>query len=78
MKIHWMELFKGMGIAIMFFFIIGSIIVGPLLTIWAINTLFGFGIAYTLKTWFATLIMHSVLGGTSRATQAFKDAQGKG
>lgn len=40
--------------------IILVIICGPLLLIWALNTLFGLSIAYTLATWFAAL----VLGGT--------------
>ena len=34
---------------------------GPLLLIWAINTLFGLGILYTLKTWAAALIVGCVL-----------------
>ena len=27
---------------------------GPLVAIWALNTLFGLAIAYSFKTWFAT------------------------
>lgn len=30
------------------------IAIGPLVTIWALNTLFGLAIAYSFKTWFAT------------------------
>jgi hypothetical protein len=34
------------------------IVLGPLLTIWALNTLFPvLGIPYTLQTWAATVIM---------------------
>ena len=31
------------------------IVSGPLLTIWALNTLFNLGIAYNVATWFASL-----------------------
>jgi hypothetical protein len=34
--------------------IVTLVVVGPLLTIWALNTLFGLGIETTLATWFAT------------------------
>lgn len=32
-------------------------IVGPLIFIWSVNTLFGLTIGYTLKHWFAALIL---------------------
>ena len=35
--------------------------VGPLLTIWSINALFGLGIAYTFKTWLGALILGACL-----------------
>ena len=35
--------------------------VGPLLTIWSINALFGLGILYNLKTWFAAFFLTSVI-----------------
>jgi hypothetical protein len=38
-------------------------IVGPLLMIWSLNTLFNLGIAYTLWTWLAALILGSTLTG---------------
>lgn len=38
---------------------------GPLLTIWALNTLFATGIAYSLKTWFATLWLQVFAVGTA-------------
>ena len=52
--------------------IIGAIIVlaviwGPLLIIWSLNTLFGLGIAYSIKTWFAALALGGALAGGSRA-----------
>jgi hypothetical protein len=31
--------------------------IGPLLTIWALNTLFGLGIAYTFWTWLAVIFL---------------------
>lgn len=33
------------------------IIVGPFAVIWALNTLFGLGIAYTFWTWLAVVII---------------------
>lgn len=37
------------------------IIVGPFITIWALNTLFGLGIAYTFWTWLAVIILGAFL-----------------
>jgi hypothetical protein len=31
--------------------------IGPLLTIWSLNTLFGLGIAYTFWTWLAVIFL---------------------
>jgi len=42
--------------------IILLIVFGPFLTIWAINTLFGLVIPYTLKTWAASLILTGTFG----------------
>jgi hypothetical protein len=47
----------GAGLAI-----IVGLIFGPLLLIWSLNTLFGLTIAYTLKTWFATMLLAGVFG----------------
>ena len=33
-------------------------VIGPLLTLWMLNTLFHLGIAYTIKTWVAALILN--------------------
>jgi len=33
------------------------IIVGPFITIWSLNTLFGLGIAYTFWTWLAMMCL---------------------
>lgn len=43
--------------------IILLIILGPLLTIWIINTLFGTATPYTFITWFAALLGHLSIGG---------------
>ena len=42
------------------------VIIAPLCTIWAINTLFGLGIAYTGKTWLAALVLTTILSSASR------------
>jgi hypothetical protein len=47
--------------------VIVLIVVGPFLSIWALNTLFGLAIAYTLKTWAASLILGLAL--TARNTK---------
>ena len=36
----------------------------PILIIWSLNTLFALGIAYTIKTWVATLILTATLAAT--------------
>lgn len=33
------------------------IIVGPIITIWSLNTLFSLGIAYTFWTWLAVIVL---------------------
>jgi hypothetical protein len=45
------------------------VIGGPLAIIWALNTLFGFGIGFTFKTWLAAFILGGVVstpGSSSR------------
>ena len=50
------------------------IIVGPLITIWSLNTLFGLGIAYTFWTWLATAWLSLVtFGSVSSAIRNKKD-----
>lgn len=44
-----------------------AIVVGPLLTIWALNILFGLVIETTLSTWFATAWLQGLL--ISRVTK---------
>lgn len=43
--------------ALMVGLIIALVVVGPLLTIWALNTLFVLGIDYNLQTWFAVVLL---------------------
>jgi len=45
--------------------VIIALTIGPLMIIWALNTLFGFVIAYTFKTWLATLILAGVFHHSS-------------
>jgi hypothetical protein len=45
------------------------IIFAPILFIWAINTLFNAGIAYSLKTWAASLIIGGVIGSRGSSSQ---------
>jgi hypothetical protein len=35
--------------------------IGPLLTIWSLNTLFALGIAYSFKTWCATVLLQALI-----------------
>jgi hypothetical protein len=37
------------------------VLIGPFVTIWALNTLFGLGIAYTFWTWVAIVWLGLVL-----------------
>lgn len=47
--------------------VIALIIAGPLLIIWALNTLFPvLAIEYTMYTWLAALILGAVVGPTVR------------
>lgn len=52
------------GIVIGIALIIAIAVIFPFLFIWAINTLFGFTIAYTLETWSAMVLMQIFFGTT--------------
>jgi hypothetical protein len=55
---------KGIFLAIL---IVALIVVGQLITIWALNTLFPvLAIAYTLDTWAAAAICTSIIVGKAR------------
>jgi hypothetical protein len=45
-------------------------IFGPLLSIWALNTLFLLEIAYNIKTWLAVLVISAAVGGTKISFKA--------
>lgn len=40
------------------------LIFAPILAIWSLNTLFGLGIGYSIKTWFAMMILTMAFGNT--------------
>ena len=42
----------------------------PLLFIWAVNTLFGLAIVYSLTNWFAALILCGFLGGSRSSSKS--------
>lgn len=46
---------------------IALIVFGPLISIWALNLLFGLTIPYTLATWFAVLWLSGSGAAASRA-----------
>ena len=39
------------------------IFIGPVFTIWSLNTIFGLGIALTFKTWLATFWLTLIVAG---------------
>ena len=45
------------------------IIFAPLCVIWALNTLFLLGIAFTFKTWVAVIILAGVVGPSSASSK---------
>jgi hypothetical protein len=58
-----MNAFTVLGIIVL---VILLIILGPLLTIWSLNTLFPvLAIPYTLQTWAAAAILAGLVGGAS-------------
>jgi hypothetical protein len=55
-----LNLFKAFGTAGIVLFVVGLIafaIFFPFLVIWALNTLFGLTIAYTIETWSAVVLL---------------------
>lgn len=45
--------------------VILAVVFGPILLIWALNTLFGLGIAYCLKTWAAAFVLGAIVAARS-------------
>lgn len=51
--------------------IVALVVAGPLLTIWALNTLFPvLAIEYTIRTWLAALIIGALLSPTVRVKKS--------
>ena len=57
-----LKLFAGLGVVGLVIVIILLGILWPLVVIWAVNTLFGLGIAYTFVNWLAVLILTMTFG----------------
>lgn len=57
-----MKDFAFVGLVVLLF------VAGPLLVIWALNTLFPLSIPYDIKSWFAVVILASIF----KTTIAFK------
>ena len=57
-----LKLFAGLGIVGLVIGIITLGILWPLVVIWAVNTLFSWGIAYTFWNWLAVLILTMTFG----------------
>ena len=53
-----MENFLKAGLVIVVF---AAVLLSPLAVVWALNTLFGLGIAYTWQTWLSVLILGGVV-----------------
>ncbi len=49
--------------------IICLIIIWPVVIIWALNTVFNLGIAYTFKTWIAVFILMVVFNNSKKAAK---------
>ena len=52
---------KSMEIFGLVLLIVVIVTTGPLLTLFMLNTLFGLGLAYSLKTWFAALLLNVLI-----------------
>ena len=52
---------KSMTIFGLVLLIVVIVTAGPLLTLFMLNTLFGLGLAYSLKTWFAALLLNVLI-----------------
>ncbi len=44
--------------------IVAALVLVPFAAIWALNTLFGLGIAFTFKTWAAATILGAIVSPT--------------
>lgn len=65
-----MQATTGFGVLCLIVFVVLLIIFMPLLVIWALNTLFPvLAIDYTLKTWFAIIIVAGIFAGASHKSK---------
>lgn len=63
-----------LGVILLIVVLILAVIYGPLISIWAINLLFGLKIPnWQLDTWFATLWLSGTIAGVSKAVTSGKD-----
>jgi hypothetical protein len=62
-------------LAVIFLLLIALAIIvcGPLVTIWAINLLFGLTIPMNIGTWFASLWLGGIVGNASRVWSSSKE-----
>ncbi len=65
--------FTGLGIIAIVTLVVALVILGPLAIIWALNTLFGLGIAYTFWTWLAVLVLSATINSGRNTIQKTKD-----
>ena len=59
---------KVFGIGGLILLIVVLITIGPFITIWALNTLFGLGIAFNFFTWAAVVWLTGVLSAVSSSS----------
>lgn len=64
---------SGILIVFLIVFLILMVLVGPLITIWSLNTLFNLGIDYTFWTWLATAWLCLVTFGNVASSIRNKD-----
>jgi len=53
---------KILGISLVFLIVLACILVGPIISIWALNTLFNTGITLTIWTWLAAFWFQFLVG----------------
>jgi len=59
---------KALGFGLVVFLIVW-IVLWPMAAIWAVNTLFGFTIAYTFWNWLAVVVLTAFFGKSSVSVQ---------
>jgi hypothetical protein len=58
--------FNIMQVLFLVVMIVFLIVMGPIVMIWSLNTLFALGIEYTFFTWAAALFLGSLIGARSK------------